>query len=318
MLNIAILGYGTVGSGVYEIATQNADNIAEKCKTRINVKKILDTRDFPGDPAEKLFVKDFDSILNDAGISIVVECIGGLNPAYEYTKALLEKGKSVVTSNKAVVAEHGQELVDIAAKNNAQYLFEASVGSVIPIIRPLATSIIAGPITEIMGILNGTTNYILTRMLRNNESFNDALKMAQKEGYAEYDPTEDIEGYDAARKIAILAWLAFGKLGKDAYWKNMPITGVTKITQEDLRKADAEGCVLKLIGQAKLVNGKVECKVEPMQIPKTSPLANVDDVFNAIVVRGEYAGELMFYGRGAGKLPAADAMMADVMNICLQ
>ena len=316
MTNIAILGYGTVGSGVYEIAAQNADNITQKCNTPIKVKKVLDNRDFPGDPAQPLLTKYFNDIINDPEIRIVTESLGGLDPAYEYTKALLKAGKSVVTSNKAVVAEHGPELVDIAAKNNAQYLFEASVGSVIPIIRPLATCLIAGPITEVMGILNGTTNYILTRMLKNNETFDAALKMAQKEGYAEKDPTEDVEGYDAARKIAILAWLAFGKLGRDVYWKDIPVKGVTKVSQDDLREAEAKGCVLKLIGQAKLVDGKIECKVEPMHIPKDSPLANVDDVFNAIVVKGEYAGELMFYGRGAGKLPAADAMMADIMNLC--
>jgi len=306
MTNLAILGFGIVGSGVYEVA--------QKCGQPIKVKRVLDIRKFPGHPVQEMLTTNFDDILNDDEISIVVESIGGVNPVYEYTKALLMRGKSVVTSNKAVVAEHGQELLAIAAKNNVKYLFEASVCGAIPIIRPVNTCMMANPVTEIMGILNGTTNYILTKMLKSGVSFQDALKMAQDEGYAESNPTEDVEGFDTRRKISILSWLAFGEKGKNVYWKDVPGAGITQVTLDDLQQAEAANCSLKLIGHAKLVGDKVECKVEPMCIPKDNPLAGVDDVFNAVLVRGEYSGDLMFYGRGAGKLPTASAVMNDVIH----
>jgi len=305
MKNLAILGFGIVGTGVYEVVTKSVPGL--------KVKRVLDVREFPGHPVQGLLTKNFDDILNDDEIDIVAESIGGVNPVYEYTKALLMRGKSVVTSNKAVVAEHGHELMEIAKKHNVKYLFEASVCGAIPIIRPVNTCMLANPVTEIMGILNGTTNYILTKMLKNNISFQDALKMAQDEGYAEKDPTEDVEGFDTRRKITILSWLAFGEKGKKVNWKDVPGTGITQVTLKDLQDAEAANCSLKLIGHAKLVGDKVECKVEPMRIPKDNPLAGVDDVFNAVLVRGEYSGDLMFYGRGAGKLPTASAMVNDII-----
>jgi len=312
MANIAIMGFGTVGSGAYEILSQNAENLHKKCGQPLTVKKVLDLRDFPGHPAGELMTKNFDDILNDDEISIVVETIGGTRPVYQFTKALLEKGKSIVTSNKEMIAVHGKELVKLAAKNNARYLFEASVCGAIPIIRPLTTCLAANNITEIKGILNGTTNYILTTMLKTGESFDVVLKQAQDQGYAERDPSDDIEGRDTCRKIAILAWLAFGE---DINWQDIPTEGITKITLDNLRKAEADGCMIKLIGHAKLENGKVKCKVSPMCLPKCDPLATVDDVFNAVVVSGSYAGDIMFYGSGAGQLQTGSSIVADVIDI---
>jgi len=306
-MNIAILGFGTVGSGVYEVAMQG--------RKGINVKSILDVRDYSHHPASKLFVKSIDEILGDPSISVVVESIGGLSPAYQYTKSALECGKSVVTSNKELVAAHGPKLLELAARNGVSYLFEASVGGGVPIIRPLQQCLAANEITEIYGILNGTTNYILTKMIKEGESFETALAAAQKAGYAELNPAADVEGHDTCRKIAILSSLAFGK---NVHCDTIPTKGITTITKDDVQAAESSGCVIKLIGHAKLVNGEVQCKVEPMPIPKDSPLANVNDVFNGIMVHGEPVGDVMFYGRGAGKLPTASAILADVLCIAKQ
>lgn len=315
MAHVAIMGFGTVGSGAYEILINNAETLKQKCKEPIIVKRVLDIADFPGNPVQKILTQNFDDILNDNEISIVMETIGGTGFVYDYTKSLLSKGKSVVTSNKAMVADYGQELTELAEKNGAQYLFEASVCGAIPIISPLRKSLSSNNISEIKGILNGTTNYILTTMFKSGEDFSTVLKQAQAHGYAERDPADDVEGHDTRRKIAILAWLAFGEAGKKVHWKDVPTTGITQITLSDLQDAEAAGCVLKLIGHAKLTNGKVECSVSPMRIPKNSPLANVDDVYNAILINGDAAGDVMFYGRGAGKLATGSSIVADVMEI---
>ena len=306
-MNIAILGFGIVGSGVYEVAM--------RIKKGINVKSILDIKDFSHHPARKLFAKSYDDILKDPSINVVVEAMGGLDPAYKYTKAALECGKSVVTSNKEVVAAHGPELLTIAAKNNVSYLFEASVGGGVPIIRPLQQCLAANEITEIYGILNGTTNYILTKMIKEGNSFDDALAEAQEKGYAESNPANDVDGLDTCRKIAILSTLAFGQ---NITCDKIPTKGIAAITKDDVKAAESSGCVIKLIGHAKLVDGEVHCKVEPMPIPKNSPLANVDDVFNGIMVHGDPVGDVMFYGRGAGKLPTASAVIADILCIAKQ
>lgn len=312
MIKIAILGYGTVGSGVYEIVQKNAKSIKRKSGKEISVARILDLRDFEDHPQKELFTKNFDDILNDTTISVVVETIGGLEPAYRFTKSALLAGKSVVTSNKELVATHGTELLRIAREQNVNYLFEASVGGGIPIIRPLHGCLAANEITEIFGILNGTTNYILTKMIKDGESFEDALAQAQEKGYAERNPEADVEGHDACRKICILASLAFGK-AVDA--NKIHTEGITKITLADVRAAESLGYVIKLIGYTKSENGKAICRVSPMLVPDGNPLSGVEDVFNAIMVRGDSIGDVMFYGRGAGKLPTASAVVADVIDI---
>lgn len=313
MIQIAILGYGTVGSGVYEITQKNAKSIKRKSGKEIVVKRILDLREFDDHPHKELFTKDFDDILNDSDISIVVETIGGLEPAYRFTKSALLAGKSVVTSNKELVATHGTELLRIAREQNVNYLFEASVGGGIPIIRPLNGCLAANEITEIFGILNGTTNYILTKMIKDGESFADALRQAQEKGYAERNPEADVEGHDACRKICILASLAFGK-AVDA--DKIHTEGITNITLEDVREAADLGYVIKLIGYTKKTeDGRTICRVSPMLVPEGNPLSGVEDVFNAIMVRGDSIGDVMFYGRGAGKLPTASAVVADVIDI---
>ena len=312
MIKIAILGYGTVGSGVYEIVRKNAKSIKRKSGKEISVARILDLRDFEDHPQKELFTKNFDDILNDTTISVVVETIGGLEPAYRFTKSALLAGKSVVTSNKELVATHGTELLRIAREQNVNYLFEASVGGGIPIIRPLHGCLAANEITEIFGILNGTTNYILTKMIKDGESFEDALAQAQEKGYAERNPEADVEGHDACRKICILASLAFGK-AVDA--DKIHTEGITKITLADVRAAESLGYVIKLIGYTKSENGKAICRVSPMLVPDDNPLSGVEDVFNAIMVRGDSIGDVMFYGRGAGKLPTASAVVADVIDI---
>lgn len=313
MIQIAILGYGTVGSGVYEITQKNAKSIKRKSGKEIVVKRILDLREFDDHPHKELFTKEFDDILNDREISIVVETIGGLEPAYRFTKSALLAGKSVVTSNKELVATHGTELLRIAREQNVNYLFEASVGGGIPIIRPLNGCLAANEITEIFGILNGTTNYILTKMIKDGESFADALRQAQEKGYAERNPEADVEGHDACRKICILASLAFGK-AVDA--DKIHTEGITNITLEDVREAADLGYVIKLIGYTKKTeDGRAICRVSPMLVPEGNPLSGVEDVFNAIMVRGDSIGDVMFYGRGAGKLPTASAVVADVIDI---
>ncbi len=312
MAKIAVMGHGVVGSGVMEVLTQHAESIARRAKEEIQVKYILDLREFPGLPYSQRFTKDFQEILGDAEVKIVVEVMGGLHPAFDYVKACLEHGKSVVTSNKELVAEKGAELLALAQKNNLNFLFEASVGGGIPIIRPISQCLAANEVSEIAGILNGTTNFILTKMIREHMTFGDALKLAQKLGYAERDPSADVEGADACRKICILASLAFGT---HVYPKSVHTEGITAITLSDMGYAEAWGGVIKLIGEVKMQeSGKIHIMVAPMFVSRESQLANVDDVFNGILVRGDATGDVVFYGKGAGKLPTASAVVADVID----
>ncbi len=311
MVNIAIMGHGTVGSGVVEVLNINADNICSRAGQQIRITRILDLREFNDLPYSDLFTKDFNDILNDDSISIVVEAMGGLNPSYEFTKALLQAGKSVVTSNKELVAQKGDKLLAIAKENNVNYLFEASVGGGMPIIRPLHFCLAANKIEYIQGILNGTTNFIMTKMVKDNFSFDQALELAQKKGYAEKDPTADIGGADANRKICILASLAYGK---HIYPHEVHQYGINDITLADVEFAKSMGCVIKLIGRAtQLENGKVSIMVCPVFLPVSSKLAKIDDVYNAVVVKGNAVGEVLFVGAGAGKMPTASAIMADVI-----
>lgn len=312
MINIAIMGYGTVGSGVAEIIVTHKESLAKRAKEEINIKYILDIREFPGDPLEEKFTKDFNDIINDDDIKVVVEVMGGLHPAYDFVKACLEKGKSVVTSNKELVAAKGAELLQIAQDKNVNFLFEASVGGGIPIIRPMSQCLAANEVVEVAGILNGTTNFILTKMIREQMSFEDALALAQKLGYAEKDPTADVEGLDAVRKICILASLAYGK---HVYPDNIHTEGISKITLADVAYASAWGGVIKLIGSVKkLDDGRIDIFVAPMILDSGSQLAGVDDVFNGIMVRGDSTGDVVFYGKGAGKMPTASAVVADVID----
>ena len=312
MVEIAVMGYGTVGSGVVEVLTMHAEGIARRAKEQIEIKYILDLRDFPGSPFEKKFTKSFETILNDPEVRVVVEVMGGLHPAFDYVKRCLENGKSVVTSNKELVAQKGAELLKIAQKNNLNFLFEASVGGGIPIIRPISQCLAANEVVGIAGILNGTTNFILTKMIREKKGFAETLALAQKLGYAERDPSADIEGLDACRKICILASLAYGK---HVYPEQVHTEGITKITPTDVEYAAAWGGVIKLIGMVKRTqSGKVQIIVCPMFVPSESQLANVDDVFNGIMVRGDSTGDVVFYGKGAGKLPTASAVVADVID----
>ena len=312
MIYVAIMGHGVVGSGVAEVLRKNADSIARKAGEGIAIRKILDLREFPDLPYADCFTKDFEEIVNDPDIRIVVETMGGLSPSYEYVKRCLETGKSVVTSNKELVAAKGDELLALARKNNLNFLFEASVGGGIPILRPIDQCLAANEVTEIAGILNGTTNFMLTRMIEDGMSFEDALALAQQLGCAERDPSADIEGHDACRKICILASLAFGK---HVYPAEVYTEGITKITSEDVRTAAAADSVIKLIGRAVLQeDGRLYATVAPTVISKSSLLSDVNDVFNGIMVRGDAIGDVVFYGRGAGKLPTASAVVADVID----
>lgn len=312
MVNVAILGFGVVGSGVAEVLATNGPHIDQKVDDLIRLKYILDVRDFPDSPFADKVVHDFSVIENDPEVSIVVETIGGAKAALDFTRRALRAGKSVVTSNKELVAEHGCELLKLAAEQGVSYLFEASVGGGIPILRPLNQCLAANEIEEITGILNGTTNYILTRMIRGGLSFDAALKEAQANGYAEQDPTADIEGHDACRKICILASLAFGR---HIYPRQVPAEGITGVTLSDVAWAEACGKKLKLLGRAiRQADGRVCAYVSPHLVDVENPLAGVEDVFNAIAVKGNAIGDVMFYGRGAGKLPTASAVVADVID----
>lgn len=312
MIYIAILGHGVVGSGVVEVLRKNAVSIAHKAGDTVDIRRILDLREFPDSPLADRFTKDFQEIVNDPEIRIVVETMGGLHPAYDFVKSCLLAGKSVVTSNKELVAAKGDELLEIARQHNLNFLFEASVGGGIPILRPLDQCLAANEVYEIAGILNGTTNFMLTQMVENGLSFDDALALAQKLGYAERNPAADIEGHDACRKICILASLAFGK---HVYPDQVHTEGITHISLEDVQYAAALDGVIKLIGRAeKLPDGHLCAMVAPMILPKTSLLADVNDVFNGIMVRGDAIGDVVFYGRGAGKLPTASAVVADVID----
>lgn len=310
---VAVMGYGVVGSGVVELFGKNHDSIVRRStQSEMEIRYILDLRDFPGDPNEKKFIKDFNAILQDKEVKIVVETMGGLHPAFEYVLACLRAGKSVVTSNKELVAAKGYDLLQAAEENNVNFLFEASVGGGIPIIRPISQCLAANEIDEIAGILNGTTNFILTRMIEDQMTFADALHLAQENGYAEKDPTADIEGIDACRKICILASLAFGK---HVYPDGVYTEGITKIHLRDVEYIRAWGGVIKLLGRAKrLDNGRISAMVSPAVVKRHSQLAGVDDVFNAILVRGDAIGDVVFYGRGAGKMPTASAVVADVID----
>ena len=310
-MKIAIMGFGIVGSGVAELLANKQDHF-KKMGNPITIAHILDLREFPDSPFAGVMTKSFEDILNDPEVEVVAELMGGVKPAYEYTKALLQSGKHVVSSNKELVIKCGAELMQVAADNGAGYMFEASVGGGVPIIRPLTTCLAANEITGIVGILNGTTNYILTQMAKNGETFENALKSAQEKGYAEKDPTADVEGIDAARKIAILASIATGRTVDS---DSLPVKGITAITPEDVKQAEASGCVIKLLGMCVKENGTVSISVQPVTLAKSHPLAGVDDVFNGIMVTGDAVGDVMFYGRGAGKSPTASAVVADMIDI---
>lgn len=311
MIQIAVLGYGTVGSGVVEVINTNHESINRRVGQEVNIKYVLDLRDFPGDPVEKVLVHDYETIINDPEVDIVVEVMGGVEPAYTFTKRALQAGKSVCTSNKELVARHGLELLKIAEEKNINYMFEASCGGGIPIIRPLHSSLTADEIDEISGILNGTTNYILSKMQAENADFEEVLKEAQEKGYAERNPEADVEGYDACRKIAILSSLAFGK---HVNYEEIYTEGITKITVEDMKYASALGMSIKLLATSKKENDKFYAMVSPVLVGTDSPLYSVNDVFNAIFVHGNVLGDAMFYGSGAGKLPTASAVVADVVD----
>ena len=310
-MNIAVLGYGTVGSGVVEVLTTNRETITKRAGEAIDVKYVLDLRDFPGDPIQEKIVHDYQVILDDPEIKIIVEVMGGVEPAYTFVKKALQVGKSVSTSNKELVAKHGAELLALANEKNVNFLFEASVGGGIPIIRPLNQSLTADEITQITGILNGTTNYMLTEMSRKGVKFDEALRDAQEKGYAERNPEADIEGYDACRKIAILTSLAFGNTVK---FEEVYTEGITKISNEDFAYAKELGSVIKLLATSYSKDGKVYAITAPFMIDSTHPLYNVNDVLNGIYVHGNVLGDVMFFGAGAGKLPTASAVVSDVVD----
>lgn len=311
MIQIAIMGFGTVGGGVAEVLSRNGMQIAQKLGEEVSLKTIL-VRHFKDGPYRPRMTDDFARIENDPDLSVVVETIGGVDAAYEYTRRALEAGKHVVTANKQLVAERGAELLKLAKEKNVNYLFEASVGGGIPILRPLCQCMAANQIEEVYGILNGTTNYILTRMVRTGAFFTDALREAQAKGYAEADPTADIEGIDAGRKTCILADLAFGQ---QVLPESVPMEGISRLSLRDVKVAERAGYRIKLLGRAmRLPDGSRTAYVAPHLIPEDAPIATVEDVFNAIVVKGNATGEVMFYGRGAGALPTASAVVADVID----
>ncbi len=311
MIQIAIMGFGTVGTGVAKVVAENARQIERKLGEPLQVKAIL-IRHFKDGPYRQLMTDDFKKIEEDGDIRVVVETIGGVEAAYAYTKRALAAGKHVVTANKQLVAEHGFELLSLARKKNVSYLFEASVGGGIPILHPLTQCMAANRIDEVYGILNGTSNYILTRMVRTGAFFSDALREAQAKGYAEADPTADVEGLDAGRKICILADLAFGRQVRP---EDVPMEGIAKLSLRDVKIAQRAGYRIKLLGRAvRLPGGGRTAYVAPHFIPEENPMAGVEDVFNAIMVRGNATGDVMFYGRGAGELPTASACVADVME----
>lgn len=313
MVNIAILGFGVIGNGVADIISQNYELIKKQINSDINIKYIVDVRDFIGHKYEDKFIKDFDIVLNDPEVSVVLEMIGGSHPAYEFSLASLNAGKNVITSNKEVVVNFGHKLIDAAINNKVRYMFEASVGGGIPIIRPLSTSLLGNEIREINGILNGTSNYILTQMERHNKSLDDALFEAQQNGYAESDPSADIDGIDTCRKICILAGIAFGILIPP---EKVSVKGIREVTSYDIEKAKAENTVIKLIGRAvKLSDSKINISVAPYAVKKDNQLANVNDVYNGILVEGNAFDDIMFYGKGAGSLPTASAVLSDLIDI---
>lgn len=311
-MKIAVMGYGTIGSGVVEVLRINKEKIAKRAGEPVEVKYILDLREFPGDPMEDAIVHDYQTIVNDPEIGIVVETMGGVEPAYTFVKAMLEAGKQVTTSNKNLVAAKGAELIKIAREHGVNFQFEASVGGGIPIIRPLNKCLTADEIEEITGILNGTTNYMLTKMTDEGADFDEVLKDAQAKGYAEKDPTADIEGHDPCRKIAILTSLV---AGKQIDFEDIHCEGITKITAVDIKYAKAMNRSIKLLASSKKVGDSYSCLVAPYMLKSTHPLCGVNGVFNGIFVRGNVLGDAMFYGSGAGKLPTASAVVADVVDM---
>ncbi len=311
MINVGVFGYGTVGSGVVSVISENADVIKKNVGEELKVKAILDLRDFPGDPFEKLIVHDVQEIIDDDSISIICETMGGVGPAYAFTKQALMKGKSVCTSNKELVALHGPELIAIAKANNCSYKFEASVGGGIPIIRPLLSALTADRIEKVMGIVNGTTNYMLTKMSKENADFDEVLREAQLLGYAELHPEADVEGYDAARKLAILSSLLYGKTVK---YEDIHTEGITKISARDFRYAKQLKKNIKLVAKFEGSGNEAYALVAPHMLGESNPLSTVNDVFNAILVHGNMLDDAMFYGRGAGKLPTASAVCGDVVE----
>ena len=311
MVNIAVMGYGTVGSGVIEVLQTNKERIDQRAGDEIHVKYILDLRDFPGDPIQEKIVHDFQVIAEDPSIQIVVEVMGGIEPAYTFVKKCLMAGKSVVTSNKALVAKHGAELLSIAREKNINFLFEASVGGGIPIIRPLNSSMTADEIEEITGILNGTTNYMLSKMFYEGADYEEVLKEAQEKGYAERNPEADVEGYDACRKIAILSSLISGQ---QVDFEDIYTEGITQITKEDMMYAKAMGMTIKLLACSRRDEDHIHAIVAPYLLSSSHPLYSVNDVFNAIFVHGNVLGDAMFYGSGAGKLPTASAVVGDIVE----
>ena len=311
MVKVAVLGYGTVGSGVVEVINTNGAAINKRAGQEIEIKYVLDLKDFPGDPIQDKIVHDINIILDDPEINVVVEVMGGIEPAYTFVKAALEKGKSVCTSNKALVAKHGAELLEIAKQSNLNFMFEASVGGGIPIIRPLNQSLTADEITQITGILNGTTNYMLTKMSREGVGFDEVLKDAQEKGYAERNPEADIEGYDACRKIAILTSLAFGS---QVDFEDIYTEGITKITDKDFKYADQMGYAIKLLATSRKVGDEVYAMTAPFMINESHPLYSVNGVLNGIYINGNVLGDVMFFGAGAGKLPTASAVVSDIVD----
>lgn len=311
MVNIAVMGYGTVGSGVVEVVRTNGAHINQRIGDELNIKYVLDLKEFPGDPVQDKIVHDFETIINDDDIKIVVEVMGGIEPAYTFVKRCLQAGKSVATSNKALVAKHGAELLSIAKDQGINFLFEASVGGGIPIIRPLNSSLTADEIEEITGILNGTTNYMMTKMFYEGADYDEVLKEAQANGFAERNPEADVEGYDACRKIAILSSLISGQ---QVDFEDIYCEGITKITAEDMKYAKAMGTTIKLLASSKRRGNRLHAIVAPCMLYPGHPLYNVNGVFNAIFVHGNVLGDAMFYGSGAGKLPTASAVVADVVD----
>lgn len=311
MVKIAVLGYGTVGSGVVEVIRTNGALINERAGEEIEIKHVLDLRDFPGDPVQKLITHDFEEILNDEEVKVVVEVMGGVEPAYTFVKKCLMAGKSVTTSNKALVAKHGAELLAIAQEKNINFLFEASVGGGIPILRVLNSSLTADEIEEVTGILNGTTNYMLTKMFYEDANYDEVLKEAQANGFAEANPEADVEGYDACRKIAILSSLISGK---QVDFEDIYTEGITKITSRDMHYAKQMNMTIKLLASSKRDQGRISAIVAPCLLPSSHPLHGINGVFNSIFVHGNMLGDAMFYGSGAGKLPTASAVVADVVD----
>ena len=311
-MKIAVLGHGTVGSGVCEILWNKNSEVSSAAGKPVELGYVLDIKELENVPYSEKYTKDFSAILSDPEVGTVAECIGGLEPAYSYIKSALENGKNAVTSNKELVAEKGAELLSIARAHNVNFLFEASVGGGIPLIRPLYSAMNAAGITEIAGILNGTTNYILTKMFRFGADYSEALSDAQKLGYAERDPSADVLGWDSCRKIAILSSLVWGKTLKPS---EIPTEGIDKISADDVKTAEQCGFSIKLLARAKqLSDGKIFAKVSPALVKNDSPLATVNDVFNAVLIKAETTGDVLFYGKGAGKMPTASSVIADIIE----